>query len=217
MSKSTTNEPTGHLPKPSDGKKKRKTRQSKRKLYQKIREDLQISGDLETVSEGALKSEVVNPLTQSNAPLPHLVSQAIRNGWAVPENKKPDLVDELIKILDDPEQPTKVKVAAFNALRLGDQQQWERDHPQEAAKIKGGNNTTKVNVINNTSVQVGEVFSDIESIESSIRTILEEKPQPPQQEQQVYTESTSHIRADSDAQSMDASQSNNSETQSETN
>ena len=66
-----------------------------------------------------------------------LVALAVRSGWSTPEEKKSGMVDELIAIVNNPELPAKVKVAAFNALRMADQSQWERDHPDEAAKAKG--------------------------------------------------------------------------------
>lgn len=84
-----------------------------------------------------MKAEQVNPAMQSDAPIPGLIESAIRQGWAVPDHKKPDLVDELIKILDDPEASQKVKVAAFNALRMADQQEYERRYPQAKSSGKG--------------------------------------------------------------------------------
>jgi hypothetical protein len=44
--------------------------------------------------------------------------------------------DELGTIVTDPDVPAKVKVAAFNALRLADKDQWERDHPAEATLLR---------------------------------------------------------------------------------
>lgn len=118
--------------------KARNHKQEVKQRYSKAREDAQLCGLIPTTPEGAVKPEQVSPGKQEDAPLPNLISQAIRCGWAVPEDRKPELVDELIKILDDPNMPAKVKVAAFNALRLADQQQYERDHPELAGKLKSG-------------------------------------------------------------------------------
>ena len=112
---------------PTYGKKKRKSRQRKRKLYQKIREDLQLSGDIPTAPEGAIRSEVVSPSVQSNQPLPELIAQAIKKGWAVEDGMKPHLVDELVGIVMSGDMPSKAKIAAFNALRMADETQWDRD------------------------------------------------------------------------------------------
>lgn len=118
--------------------------------YAHAREDAQLAGLIPTTPEESLKPEQVNPATQSDAPHPELVAQAIRKGWAVPEERKPRLVDELTKIIDNPEAPEKVKVAAFSALRLADKDQYERDNPEEAAKAKGGSKiAVGVNVQNN--------------------------------------------------------------------
>lgn len=124
-----------------NGRKKRKTRQRKRQMYMELREDLQLSGDIPTTPEGAIRNEVVPPC--ADPPIPELVQQAVRRGWAVPEERKPGIVDEMLKVIDNPEESAKVKVAAFNAVRMADQQQYERDHPQRAGQAKGG---TTVNV-----------------------------------------------------------------------
>lgn len=167
-----TIEPTGQSTGPTEGKKKRKARQSKRELYQKVREDLQLSGDLPVTPEGALKSEVVDTL---GAPQPKLIAEAIRRGWAVPEARKPDLVDELIKILDDPDAQNKVKVAAFNALRMADQAQYERDHPEQVAKIKGGA-TVAVGVTVQQNLDAAALIRGM--VESGQLGILEEQQAP---------------------------------------
>ncbi len=128
------------------GRKHQKAKQRIKQRYAKAREDAQLAGVIPTVPDGALKDECVDPLQQGSQPMPGLISQAVRNGWAVPEEIKPDLVDELIRILDDPEIPSKTKVAAFNALRMADQAQYERDHPE----TKG----TKVSVAVGVGVSV---------------------------------------------------------------
>lgn len=129
----------------------RSTKQEVRERYAKAREDAQLIGLLPTTPEGAVKSEVVDPTSQSDAPQVGLIAQALRCGWAVPDEIKPALVDELLKIVtaitDESGEggvSPKTKVAAFNALRMADQQQYERDYPERAAKAKGGGNTTNV-------------------------------------------------------------------------
>lgn len=131
-------------PKPTS--KARSAKQEVRERYSKAREDAQLLGVIPTTPEGALKPERVAPEAQADAPQPNLIGEAIRKGWAVPEARKPDLVDELIRLLDDPQVSDKVKVAAFNALRQADQAQYERDHPAEAAKMRGGVINTVVSV-----------------------------------------------------------------------
>lgn len=137
--------PTG----PTYGKKKRKARQRKRKLYQEIREELQLSGDIPTVPEGAIRPERVAPSAQGSQPLPELIAQAIRKGWAVDDGMKPHLVDELVQIVMSADMPTKAKVAAFNALRMADQSQWERDNPETAGKAKGAGGAVNVSIQTN--------------------------------------------------------------------
>ena len=134
--------------------KARNDKQKLRDRYAHAREDAQLAGLIPTTPEEALKPERVDPAAQAEAPMPGLIGEAIRRGWAVPEHRKPDLVDELIKILDDPEVPQKVKVAAFNALRQADQAQFERDYPERAAKARGG--TTINNLSNSVTVQTNQ-------------------------------------------------------------
>src|SRR5262245_51536987 len=110
--------------------KARWKRQKLRRRYARLREDLQLSGDLETVPQGAVRPAVVDPASQGDggsALLPGLVARALREGWDVPDDAKPGVVDELSAVIDDPETPASAKVAAFDALRRADQAQWERD------------------------------------------------------------------------------------------
>lgn len=121
-------------------------RQRKVKRYSKLREELQLAGEIPTSAEGAVWNEVVDPSSQSEQPLPVLIGTAIRRGWATPEEKKPRLVDEMIKMVECQEVGEVQRVMAYNALVKGDQLQWERDHPSEAGKTKGGS-AVNVNVI----------------------------------------------------------------------
>ncbi len=122
----------------------RKKKQRLRAQYSAIREEAQLAGVIPTTPEGAVRNEVVDPKTQSEQVFPSLVSGAIRRGWAVPEEKKPVLVDEMIAVVEDVEQSSKTRIAAFNALRLADTTQYERDHPEEAGKAKGGGGSVSV-------------------------------------------------------------------------
>lgn len=131
-------------PHPTGSRRNRK--QKVKASYAKAREEAQLLDIIPTTPEGAVRPERVDPATQADVAAPELIGQAIRNGWAVPEARKPDLVDELIRILDSLEAPDKVKVAAFNALRMADQAQYERDHPEVVAKLRGNGATVNVGV-----------------------------------------------------------------------
>lgn len=135
--------------------KRRKQQQRKYRRYMELRDELQTSGVIPVEPSGAKRSERVDPATQSEQKLPELIPQAIRKGWAVPEEKKPALVDEMVAIVDDREESNKVKVAAFNALRMADRSQWEQENPVEAGKAKGGASTVAVSIQSNMlAVQV---------------------------------------------------------------
>lgn len=116
------------------GRKKSKPQGAKRnqlkgidRRYAHAREDAQIAGRVPTTPEMALKPEKVDPSSQSEQRFPGLIGQALRNGWAVPDGRKPALVDEMISLVEDPEAGAVPKVMAFNALAKGDQIQHERD------------------------------------------------------------------------------------------
>ncbi len=144
-------EPEGNKPPESvlkglRGKKHRKAKQRIRERYAKAREDAQLAGVIPTVPEGAVHAEVVDPASQNAPPLIGLVTQALKEGWKVPEEKKQELVAELISIVLNPDMPSRSKITAFNALRQADRLQWEQDNPIEAGKVKGGNGNTSINV-----------------------------------------------------------------------
>ncbi len=130
-----------------EAEKRRRQRQRKYRRYMELRDELQTAGVIPIEPTGARFSEAVNPATQGDQPLPGLVSQAVRNGWEVPEARKPGLVDEMVAIVDNPEEANKVKVAAFNALRQADQSQWERDHPKDGDREKGSAAVVNINVV----------------------------------------------------------------------
>lgn len=136
---------------------RRNRRQKTKERYSKAREDAQLEGIIPTTPEGAVRTEPVSPSVQGNQPLPNLIADAIRKGWAVPEGIKPGLVDEMVQIIMDPEMPAKAKVGAFNALRMADQAQYERDNPEAASKSKG--NVPSVSV--NMNIQAATVIREL--------------------------------------------------------
>lgn len=125
------------------GKKKRKARQGVKERYAKAREDAQLAGVIPTAPEGAVRDEKVDPLTQGEQELVGIDRAAVNKGWAVPENEKQGVIGRLIqKVYDEESSAKEVAVCASVVLRA-DQIQYERDHPDEAGKAKGG---TKVDV-----------------------------------------------------------------------
>jgi hypothetical protein len=108
----------------------RKLQRHKRR-YMELREELQLAGVLPVEPDGSLRNERVDPADQTAQALPALTGVAIRRGWAVPEEKKPLLVDELVSIMENPEESNRVKVAAFNALCQADQHEHERNNPKD--------------------------------------------------------------------------------------
>lgn len=138
----------------SDNHQTSSRRNRKKKIkatYAKAREEAQLAGVIPTEPVGAVRDERVDPASQSAPPLPGLVATAIRNGWEVPLGRKPQLVDELISILDNPDQSAKVKVAAFNALRMADQHQFERDNPDQVKER--GAFVLNISVVNTEQVE----------------------------------------------------------------
>lgn len=136
-------------PKPTSKAKHRKKKIKKR--YSAAREEAQLAGVIPTTPDGAVHEERVSPSAQSedSSITAALVAQAIRNGWEVPKASREQFVDELTKVINNPDETAKAKIAAFNALRLADKDQWERDHPAEAGRAKGGGGSSgpSVNVI----------------------------------------------------------------------
>lgn len=126
--------------------KRYKQLQRHKKRYMELREELQLAGVIPVEPDGAIRDERVDPDEQGEQSLPALTGEAIRRGWAVPEERKPRLVDELVGILDDPEESAKVKVAAFNALRQADQAQYERDNPGSKGELPSAININVVTV-----------------------------------------------------------------------
>lgn len=137
--------------------KARRRRQKIKREYARLREDCQLAGIIETLPAGAVRDECVPASAQSEQLFPELIAQAIRKGWAVEEEKKPGLVDELERMVLDPNMPAKAKITALNALRMADQCQYERDHPEKAAQ-------SVATVLNVVEVMVA---SDGKAIQSS--------------------------------------------------
>ncbi len=176
----------------SEGKKKKRKskpttsrrakKQKVRETYAKSREEAQLLGVIPTTPEGAVRNEVVPPSSQGAQPLSELVAQAIRKGWATRDEIKPELVDEMVKIVLDPEMSAKNKVASFNALRMADQAQYERDHPNQRGAV---------NVNIDASTKTVNLFDDIERDIAAIT---------------VHAKAVSRIQEDSAAQPVDAPQ-----------
>lgn len=130
---------------------RRLKRQNLIQRFNKLREEAQLQGLIPTEPVGAIRDERVKTADQ---PQPKLIETAIRQGWAVPEEVKPELVAELTAIVtDDSEEVSdKTKVAAFRALLAADQAQHERDNPK--TKTSGG----QVNVSVQTNIAAVDVL-----------------------------------------------------------
>ena len=146
---SQTGEPTSHM----SGRARKRQRQRARERERKAREQAQLTGVTPTAPETPQQGGV-----STAQPEPRLVGSAIRRGWAVPEAKKPDLVDHLVALLDDPEATPKTKVSAFSALRQADQAQWDRDNPKQAAQLSA---TTNVAVNVQTAIEVASAIREM--------------------------------------------------------
>lgn len=112
---------------------------------------------------------------RQNQPTEVVPISSLKRGWATPPEIKSDLVDEMVRIVQDPDIKTKDRVAAFNALRVADQSQWERDHPVESGKSKGGS-TSSVNI--NLNMAAAAALRG--AIERGELGIIEELPAPDQ-------------------------------------
>jgi len=169
--------------------RRRKQLQRPVKRYMELREDLQLAGRIPVEPAGAVRDERVNPSVQGSQPLPDIAIRAIegdRKGtWRVPAEKKPGLVDEMIGLVeaggDDAPSPV-VKVMAYNALVKGDQLQYERDHPEEAGRAKGGVNVTQqtqVVVDPFAMYQQAMVDAAVDPVEEAINEVTNDKPAEP--------------------------------------
>lgn len=144
----------------SKGKSKRKAHQKKRKRYMKLREELQVAGEIATTPEGAIRDERVDPATQSEQRIPSLDRAAVTRGWAVPEHVKRQVIERLaepffegLQTVEDKDGnqiiiPPDRYLLKENAkvLVAADRQQWERDAPEEAGKAAGANQAAVVDL-----------------------------------------------------------------------
>lgn len=158
----------------------RRGKQQRIKKLAKAREDCQLNGDIETTPAGAVRNERVDPVTQGSQPLPGPVREALSRGWATPEHVKPQVVDEMVGIVTDPDMFPGFRIQAARVLQQGDQQQWERDHPEEAGKVKGGTKVD-VNVSNNNQINLLEMVREqLDPLEEAKKRSLESnKPDEP--------------------------------------
>ncbi len=121
---------------------RQKYRQRLFKRFVKAREEAQLIGLIPTEPAGAVRNERVDPATQESQPLPRLDMQAIRRGWATPEEKKPVIVDALIQLITNVNIDPRVLVQAARTLNQADKDQWERDNPDEAGRAAGAPQTS---------------------------------------------------------------------------
>jgi hypothetical protein len=93
-----------------------------------------------------MRSEVVDPATQEEQAFPALDRKAVRQGWKVPDEMKPEVIDNLVAAVEMASADGDFKGVALNArvLLQADQIQYERDHPKETGEAKG---CASVNVI----------------------------------------------------------------------
>jgi hypothetical protein len=142
--------------------KRRRKKQQLKERYAKVREDAQLADIIPTTPEGAVRNEVV--LT-GNAVLPDVVREALRENWATPDAAKPAIVANLLEpffaereIIDGKVQPPNRAqlIELAKVLRLLDQTQFERDHPEDAGKAKGG----AINILQATQVMREALVAD---------------------------------------------------------
>ncbi len=121
-------------PRNSSAGKKRDGKQAVKERYQKAREDAQLVGLLDTVPEGALHEERVNPATQTVPGFPSLERRAFREEWDVPHEYPPQVIDGQYRIAVSEEARPKdrteaakfllaASTAAYRARTGADQQQ----------------------------------------------------------------------------------------------
>lgn len=105
-------------------------KQNLMRRFMRAREDAQLAGLIRTEPKEAI-GKIDERVKHDD---PKLIERAIKQGWAVPDEIKPELVAELTAIVtDDSEEASdKTKVAAFRALLAADQAQHDRDTPKTA-------------------------------------------------------------------------------------
>ena len=153
--------------------KRRSDRQKLKARYAKVREDAQLADLIHTEPAGAVRDERVNPALQGSAILPDLVREALRNNWATPDIAKPAIVASLLEpffaerevgLDGKPIPPNRAQtVELAKVLRLLDQTQFERDHPEEAGTAKGGTHISLQNTLQATEV-MRDSLGDVDDI-----------------------------------------------------
>ncbi len=155
-----------------NGRKKRNTRQELKKRYAKLREDAQLAGVIPTTTEGALREERVDPRLQGCQQLPAIVREALKENWSTPDSAKPGIIGALLEpffstdiVLDKDGNQIRVPpnrqqlIELAKVLKLLDQSQWERDHPEAAGKIKGAGGGTSISV--QTNIAAAQIVRDM--------------------------------------------------------
>lgn len=105
----------------------RKAKQEARRKYVIQREDAQLSGKEPTTPEGAARGNERVPIGP-DAPMPELVSLAIRRGWNTSEEGKQKCVADLVAAIRDPDTRESLRIRCFQALLLADKAQREQDN-----------------------------------------------------------------------------------------
>lgn len=173
--------------------KRRRHKQKVKAGYAKLREEAQHLDLIPTTPEGAVRDERA-PLT-GNAQLPELVRQAIRENWATPDCAKGAIVANLLepffaeRQLDAQGRPLpmdpRVATELAKTLRLLDQTQFERDHPEEAGAAKGGGvNISLANTLQATEA-MRESLGDVDDIMALTRQAFGEATSPASPEGRV--------------------------------
>jgi hypothetical protein len=112
--------------------KARRRRQKLKRQYARLREDCQLEGIIETTPSDALRDE--RTPVAPDPPFPHLVRQALREGWDVPNASKPKVVGDLLAAFYDREADPALLVRLARLLLLLDQLQYDINHPEHARK-----------------------------------------------------------------------------------
>ena len=152
---------------------RRGKRQKLKEQYSKLREEAQLAGLVHTTPEGAVRDEQVNTagmVSAGCAQLPQVIRQALRENWATPDAAKPAIVANLLEPFfanrelgpdGKPLPPNRAQMIELaKVLRLLDQTQFERDHPEEAGTAKGGNIS-----LNNTLAATQTMRESLEDVD----------------------------------------------------
>lgn len=154
------------------GIKRKRSKNKQVKRFMEDREDLQLAGRIATEPGGAVRNEVVDPATQDEQRFPDLDRMAIRNErqWGITEKVMRKIVEINAEVIyerktyfdkdgNERELPPDraAQVQASRVLMAADERDWDRKHPEEAGKIKGG---VKVAVENNVAVISHEQLYD---------------------------------------------------------